>query len=133
MAHDPKTKAAACADLLAGMTIREVSTKHKVGIGTLGEWSTDLKTEQKTEQSRTKPNSGISVSEASRQNQFDTLLRSFLIGTLEMLNTWVEILQDPAFVKDKPSAANELGATVLDRADRLVSLIRPPGPDDGSG
>ena len=42
MAHSPKVKAAAVADLVAGLPQREVAQKYKVGKGTISEWANEV-------------------------------------------------------------------------------------------
>lgn len=117
MAHKPKVKAAAVADLIAGCTQREVAEKYAVGTGTVARWSDELKSEQ-------------SGAIAPRDEQFAVNLKQLLSNAIKMLDTWANECQDPSFVRSNPTGVCELGQVVLDRCDRLVALVRPVDSSD---
>ena len=125
MAHSPEKKAEAVADYFAGMGWDEACKKHSVGKATLSRWVEEAKTEQKRNSSEI-----IGTPQEARAKRFDQSLEKFLGATLDMLNAWAEECSDRDFIKQNPSGVHELGKTVLDRADRLVGLVRSPA-DEG--
>lgn len=126
MAHSPEKRAEAVADYFSGMTWEATCDKHGVSKDSLVRWVNAAKTDQKATTAEIQP-----ARRDAQQEQFNDLLTKFLVGSLEMLVTWTEVCKDKGFVKLDPKGANELGSTVLERADRLVALIRPKsGPSD---
>ena len=121
MAYTPEKKAETIADLALGMGIREAGKKHGVGTTTVKRWYDELAKQNEKEQKGT-------LGQA-REQRFNNAVDKFLQATLNMLLIWAETCSDPAFIREKPSSVNELGQTILDRADRLVDSIT----GDGSG
>ena len=118
-----KKKAAVIADLALGSGIREASRKHDVPPTTVKRWHDELQKRNETKQ-------GGTLADA-RENRFDEAVEHFLHATLKMLNAWAAVCSDINFIKEKPSSVNELGQTILNRADRLVDQITGHKEDDG--
>lgn len=125
MSHDPSVKAKAVADVAGGMRYEVAAEKHGVARKTLQRWVREVQ-----EMSRKCPEKakGINPGEARRQ-KFNEALETFLHSTIVMLNAWAQTCSDPSFIVNNPEGVNELGRTVLDRADRMVSTLKPIGND----
>ena len=120
MAHSPQKRAKAVSDYLGGMGWDATCAKHKISKGILSKWVEDYKTEQKLNSSE------IAASpQQARADKFNSALERFLGATVEMLNVWAEECADREFIRKDPQGVHELGKTVLERADRFVSLVRP--------
>ena len=112
----PEKKAAVVADLALGMGIREAAKKHHVNKSSVGRWAAEI--------DATRDREGQQGTLADvRANRFDVAVDKFLHSTLNMLQAWADVCSEPAFIRDKPSSVNELGQTILNRADRLVDAI----------
>lgn len=120
MAHSPQKRAEAVADIASGMSWAKAAAKHGVGKASLKLWVDEAKSSHL-------PGSLASASPIqpveARKEQFNEALDGFLFKTLEMLDAWAKVCSDPAFIQKDPQGVNELGRTVLERADRLVSTI----------
>jgi hypothetical protein len=119
VAHAPEVKAAVTAEIVLGVPYEEISRKHGVGKATINRWAEALKpkTERKPEQN------GTPVTVEARRQQFNTALDKFLMSTIAMLQAWADTCSDPAFIRANPEGVNELGKSVLERADRLVHAV----------
>jgi hypothetical protein len=126
MAHNPKLKAAAVADLLTGLSANKVAVKYKIGKATVIQWSKELKEAQNQPGKPTKTDR--SVSEEIRQRRFDEALERFLTSTIGMLQVWATECSDPRFIRENPTGVNALGQSVLDRAERIMANIRESEP-----
>jgi transposase-like protein len=163
MAHSPGVKAQAVHDILSGKkTWKEVCESVPCSMSTLKGWvdqgkSTLAKTEvkpksagsheqvQNTQKPEAKPKQNRSVSQVETEVNFspnesaDPIadLRHGLIALLSesvgMVRAWARTCSDPSFIKDNPSGVNELGKTVLERADRLGALVQSSNPDGSTG
>jgi len=111
MAHSPEKKAAVVADLLSGIPQREVAKKHQVDRKTVIAWGKEVHHNS----------TAIAV---RKEQDFDAALKSFLFSTVAMLSAWATECADPKFIRENPRGVNELGQTVLDRAERILSSIR---------
>lgn len=127
MAHSPEKRAEAVADYLGGMSWDATCAKHGVGIATLKRWVDESKTEVKR-----KPSEIVATPQEARSKRFNDSLEKFLGATLDMLNAWAEECADRKFIQGNPTGVHELGKTVLDRADRLVGLVRSSSDDTGN-
>lgn len=142
MAHSIEKRAEALADLFGGMGYDEVAAKHKVARSTIQKWERDQQAvvaksaeksvKRKTRKTKTEigtesVNRPILNLREQRQERFTRALESFLESALKMVQVWAETASDPEFVRSHTADAHELGKTVLERADKLVSLI---GNDD---
>jgi hypothetical protein len=125
MATPARVKAAVARDLAKGMTVRAAAKKHGVSVGTASALNRLEHAEPAQE--------GRSVSEVARKRDFDALLDEFLAEAVAGLIVWAKLIQDVGFVKRKPMAAHELGKTVFDRAERILSAVRPPELRGDSG
>lgn len=125
MAHSPEKRAEAVADYMGGMTWDATCKKHDVSKRSLVEWVKDARSNQKGTSAE------ITASPAeARDRRFNDSLEKFLGATIEMLQAWAEECSDRDFIRSKPEGVHELGKTVLDRADRFVSLVRAQPPTD---
>jgi hypothetical protein len=124
MAHDPKVRAAAVTEIILGHTYDQISAKHDVPKSTVKLWADELKTAQNC----TEPES-LPISAEARKERFNKALDEFLMSSVQMLNAWAEACSDPGFIRSNPTGVNELGAVVLDRADRLVRHVSKPDAD----
>lgn len=128
MAHSPEKKAEAIADIANGMTYQAACKKHGVSRATLDLWvrttnvQFDKKTRQKSDNANVSKPVKIQAIE-SKHDRFNKALDQFLYSTIQMLQRWAETCSDPKFITQNPDGVNELGKTVLDRADRLVSTL----------
>lgn len=130
MAHSPEVKAAVVADLLTGLSASKAAIKHGVSKGIVIKWSQELNSENRPED-LTKTDR--SIPEEIRQYEFDRKLEEFLSATIGMLQSWAKECSDPEFIRENPTGVNTLGATVLDRAERILSNIRSAAPATSSG
>jgi transposase-like protein len=130
VAHSPEVKAAVVADLLTGLSATKAATKHGVSKGIVIKWSQELNPENRPEE-LTK--SDRSIPEEIRQYEFDRKLEEFLSATIGMLQAWAKECSDPKFIRENPTGVNTLGASVLDRAERILSNIRDTAPTTPSG
>jgi transposase-like protein len=135
LAHSPEKKAEAVYDLVNGMTWDDAAAKHKVSKATLKDWLDKAKTELKPNRPRseselTEP--PASVTAEGRRARFNGALDAFLMATIQMVDAWAIGCADPQFFKGNPEGASELGRIVLERADKLVSVVNGDAkPGDG--
>lgn len=125
MAHSPEKRAEAVADYMDGMGWDMTCAKHKISRGILSKWVDDFKTERKLNCSEI-----VGSPQEARDKRFNDSLEKFLGATIEMLQVWAEECSNRDFIQRKPEGVHELGKTVLDRADRFVSLVRAQPPTD---
>jgi len=126
MAHDPKLKAAAVADLMTGLSANRVATKYGIAKATVIQWSKDLRDAGNRLVEPTKTDR--SIPEEIRQRRFDEALERFLTATVGMLQAWATECSDPRFIRENPTGVNALGQSVLDRAERIMANIRESEP-----
>lgn len=133
MAYTDTQKAEIIATILnEEMTYPEAAERFGVALGTLHRWmhagEKSIKVKRKT----------VKVNVVDKQeaeimiqgvNNFDTKLKILLSKSLDMLEAWTDICSDPEFIQREPEACRELGELVLDRCDRIVSLVRRPQED----
>jgi len=114
MAHTPETRAKAISEVASGDTYDAVSTKHGISKRTLINW---------VQEARTAPELHQIAPNDARQLRFTKALDEFLFSTIKMVHAWAEKCSDPHFIQHDPQGVNELGKTVLERADRMVSIL----------
>lgn len=122
MAHSPEKRAEAVADYMGGMQWADVCSKHGISTRSLKVWIDTQKSKQEVK-------SALCPAE-SRDKRFNEALENFLGATIVMLQAWAVECSDKEFIRAKPEGVHELGKTVLDRADRFVSLVRAQPPTD---
>ena len=128
MAHDPRVKARAVADLLTGVSISKVAAKYGISKSTAKAWA-----DEACGQNRTESNGNTrSIIERAREQTFDQSLEVFLRASINMLITWARECSDPRFIRENPSGVHTLGQTVLDRAERIMSDLQSEAQTDGA-
>lgn len=133
MAHSPKVKAAAVADLLTGLSCEKVAKRHGVGKATVVAWLNELKTDQNRPDEATKPDRSenkVAITVEARQRSFDDHLNKLLFSALDMLQSWAELSADKGFARENPTGAKDLGSAVLDRLDRIADRIVAMDPEE---
>lgn len=120
MAHGVKVKAAAVADIIAGVPWDDVQAKYKVSRGTLSTWLKDAKTELGTELSRDR---GLPERRESSREAFIGALNVLMGKSIKMLGVWADKACEKEFLDKKPQDALALGTVVLDRVDSIVDKI----------
>jgi hypothetical protein len=108
----------------------KVAEKHGIGKATVVAWAKELKSD------RNRPNqlseTDRSVPEEARQRTFDEALETFLASAIGMLQAWAKECSDPGFIRENPTGVNALGASVLDRAERILANIRDTRAEEKS-
>lgn len=133
MAHDPEIAAKAVNDVLRGDTYDVVASRYGVGKGTIKRWMDKAQQtptrrpahEQKVPEALATCRDAAMRESQNRHIQFQDALEGFLLATVKMLNAWAKECSDPEFIRAKPGDVNELGKTVLQRADVLVAMVQP--------
>lgn len=120
MAHSPKVRAAAVADIVRGVPWNEVQAKYKVSRGTLSAWLKSAKTELGTELS---PTRGLPAREEARRAAFIAEMHGLLGDSIRMLRTWVRKASENEFLDKRPDDALALGTVALDRVDSIVERL----------
>ncbi|MBL8061365.1 MAG: hypothetical protein JNK63_11725 [Chthonomonas sp.] len=119
MAVDPKTKAKVLADWATGnFSEEDLSTKHKVGKGTVGRWIRAIKKAQTVQNGLVNPKAAA----------FEDALHGFLVSGLLMLDGQAKLLRDPEYIKSKPT--DEIikhTDFISSRHDRAVILAQSLG------
>jgi hypothetical protein len=118
LAYTPEQKAAVLADLIAGMSVRDAAEKHGLPSSTIGAWRAGIVR---------------NGTEIQTENRFNSALNNFLHATVTMLEAWATECSKPDFIQKNPEGVNELGRTVLERADRFVELLRPTADENNPG
>jgi transposase-like protein len=114
VAHDPKIKAAALADLLGGMSIRAVAKKYKVSNSTAGKWANEHEEPPQTTES---------ITRQARIEQFEQSLLRYLGATMAMLESMALVAGDADLIRKSPDIALKIGDFVVERADRIAQRV----------
>ena len=110
------------------MSINKVAEKYGISKATASAWANELKTERNRTPEATKTER--SVPEEVQQRTFDEALQTFLASAIGMLQAWATECSNPSFIRENPTGVNALGASVLDRAERILANIRDARAED---
>lgn len=108
--EDQKVKAAAIADLVAGMTYVQVAKKYGLGVRCVERWWAQLTKKGK------KPGTNTRV-----LNAYHRALEKFALAALDMLTAQAELLSSPDYIRNKETA--EIVTHTKFIHDRLVRHI----------
>jgi hypothetical protein len=112
------------AAIIAGEEWHTVAKREGVSIGSISRWMDEAKSQGLEVLPREERPVNLATIE-ERRAEFNNALETFLLSSLKMLQAWTDVCTDPDFIRKNSHEAHELGQTILDRADKLVSLLRP--------
>lgn len=122
MAADPKVKAKAVADLLAGKNLDDIAKKYKVAASTVKRWAGELKQDKSDSHPGTQ----------RKLNAFKDAVERFAVATLDMLTAQAELLADKDYIRNRTT--DDVVQHTRFLSERLVEHIKldralqPAGP-----
>lgn len=125
--HTVEEKAEAVSKLMNGQSWGSICKEYGIAKPTLIEWKKKarqvmngeiVKFDNSTEEERI---------QAIRKRFFDALTEQ-LYETIEANRTALELLNDPSFWRENPTAALEICKELNVQADRLITLVQPQNP-----